>query len=873
MIQTVNYYSASVRYYLITSFLLTVNLFTSSAQLVEDFSDGNFTSAPPWSGSTAEFIVNTGLRLQSDNVGFDSSSYLTTTNAMSSLDSMEWQILVRQAFSPSANNFSRVYLVSDQSDLTGALNGYYLQFGESGSNDAVELFEQTGSTSNSVCRATDGMIASSFEIRLKVLRDHLGNWELWIDYSGGYNFVLEASGMDNTHSTSSFFGMFCDYTSSNGDNFYYDDIYSGAYILDTVPPQVISVSTLSATELDVQFDETVSVATAELVSNYNVNNAIGAPMVASRDAVDNALVHLVFSPSFTNGTSYEVTVSGVEDSSSNTMLTQIEPFVYFVSVTPQPRDVLINEIFANPTPQVGLPTEEYVELYNNSSSIFDLNGWVFGDGATTGVLNNYLLMPGEHIILCGVSDTALFSSFGNVMGMSSFPVLNNAGDNLTLTDGTSIIDEVSYADDWYRDPVKAGGGYSLELINPTIPCSDQSNWIGSESTTGGTPGAQNSLFQTVADVVPPTISSFEVYSLDSIKVVFSEALDQAALGSIIITISNGLGLTETIDNQNLSCLWIETSPGMTQGDAFTVTIEGLTDCSGNQMAQETIQINVPEDAEPGDLVINEVLFNPLTGGSDFVEVYNRSDKWIQLKAWSLANWEDSIANRAYLQYNAIIEPGAYVAISRDTFDVQTDYPLYAFYHYYQTQNFPTYNNDSGTVYLITPGSQVSDRFSYESSMHLPLLNSIDGVSLEKIDFSRSSSDATNWHSAAENVGWATPGAINSQYLSNSGMGEVSVEPEVFSPDNDGYQDVVNIHYSFNEPGNVGTVAIYDAQGRLVRWIYRNELLSSSGTVSWDGITETNEKALLGVYVVYFEVFNLDGNIEKYKVPVVVGGRL
>src|SRR5690606_15491212 len=107
----------------------------------------------------------------------------------------------------------------------------------------------------------------------------------------------------------------------------------------------------------------------------------------------------------------------------------------------------------------------------------------------------------------------------------------------------------------------------------------------------------------------------------------------------------------------------------------------------------------------------------------------------------------------------------------------------------------------------------------------------------------------------------------------NGNGKISIDPEVFSPDNDGYQDVVNISYTLDGPGKVGTVAIYDAHGRLVRWLLQNELLSTEGTISWDGITESGEKALMGVYVVYFEVFDLGGTVSKYKLPVVVGGRL
>src|SRR6185436_8714058 len=110
-------------------------------QLTDNFSDGNFTSNPAWSGDASQFIVNASQQLQLQSSGTAVSS-LSVSNNMASLDSTEWSFYIRENFSPSSANYGRVYLVSDQSNLEGSLNGYYLQFGESLSNDAVELFCQ-----------------------------------------------------------------------------------------------------------------------------------------------------------------------------------------------------------------------------------------------------------------------------------------------------------------------------------------------------------------------------------------------------------------------------------------------------------------------------------------------------------------------------------------------------------------------------------------------------------------------------------------------------------------------------------------------------------------------------------------------------------
>jgi len=169
---------------------------------------------------------------------------------------------------------------------------------------------------------------------------------------------------------------------------------------------------------------------------------------------------------------------------------------------------------------------------------------------------------------------------------------------------------------------------------------------------------------------------------------------------------------------------------------------------------------------------------------------------------------------------------------------------------------------------------VSDSVTYNPDMHFSLLNDEDGVSLERLDFNRPAHDNTNWHSAAESVGFATPGYQNSQSkAADTSSPNVTVNPEVFSPDNDGIEDVVDINYSFDAGGFVGTILIYDAKGRLIKTVIQNELLGTAGTFSWDGTLENGEKGRLGIYVIYFEAFGLLGEIKQFKLSCVLAGRL
>jgi hypothetical protein len=184
------------------------------------------------------------------------------------------------------------------------------------------------------------------------------------------------------------------------------------------------------------------------------------------------------------------------------------------------------------------------------------------------------------------------------------------------------------------------------------------------------------------------------------------------------------------------------------------------------------------------------------------------------------------------------------------------------------------NVSDGSIGLILKNDTLLDALMYTEDMHYPLIRDKKGVSLERISFNRKSSDLSNWHSAAEQVGYATPGDKNSQYMEDSQATDViSFSNEIFSPDNDGYNDVLLINYLFSEPGNVGNASIYDARGRFIAKIMDNELLGTSGVFSWNGITEGNEKGNIGVYTLFFEYFDVKGNTSRIRKSFVLAGKL
>jgi len=121
---------------------------------------------------------------------------------------------------------------------------------------------------------------------------------------------------------------------------------------DVTPPAVDSVALISSNQIDLYFTEALSLVSAANDRKLFREHGIAYAISAARDTSDFSLVHTKFGNYFTNGQTYTLTVTGVQDLSNNTDVNDIKTFVFFV---PQANDVVINEIMADPDPVVGLP--------------------------------------------------------------------------------------------------------------------------------------------------------------------------------------------------------------------------------------------------------------------------------------------------------------------------------------------------------------------------------------------------------------------------------------------------------------------------------------------------------------------------------------
>ncbi|MEM7039397.1 MAG: FlgD immunoglobulin-like domain containing protein, partial [Bacteroidota bacterium] len=277
------------------------------------------------------------------------------------------------------------------------------------------------------------------------------------------------------------------------------------------------------------------------------------------------------------------------------------------------------------------------------------------------------------------------------------------------------------------------------------------------------------------------------------------------------------------------------------------------------------------------------LFDAYTGGGDYLELYNNSDKIVDLSSLTVGKMDldDGIIadTEPVSESMLLLLPQQYICLTDDSdvdFQIQTYQPIDP-NAIVAVNSFLTFDNTEGEVFIYTTDTNNAiDRLHYNDDWHFGNLDTDDGVSLERHDFNRATQDEDNWHSAASTVLYGTPGYQNSQVLVPDGDEEVWLEPTTFSPDLDGTDDVISVNYEFSQSsGWNARVTVFDNKGRLVRILQENTLLGTEGgTFTWDGTNDSGHKADIGIYVVLFEATNpSNGEKKAFKLGCVLAGRL
>ncbi len=532
----------------------------------------------------------------------------------------------------------------------------------------------------------------------------------------------------------------------------------------------------------------------------------------------------------------------------------LQALLCMTMIKPALSQVIITEIFADPTPTRGLPEREFIELYNAGFSSVNLKGYTLEAGSGNASFPETEIRPGEYVVVCRKTYEAEFYFAGKVIGLSTFSLLNN-GAWLILRDSRGQeIHRIKYDLSWYekgRDQ-----GYSLEMIDYNYPCRAKDNWTSSKAEKGATPGGVNSVAASLPDTEGPVIVSHG-YSGRQLTLMFNERLG-------LNRINDPENYTVAGAAVDLDSISVDAYGGQVRlyfnrmalsGEIFEIQIENIEDCSGNVMAGTHFSFGNFLPADSTDILISELLFDPLPGRYDFVEVYNNSGRKINIGGWKLGRKEKD-GNVAFWYVlsggTLLIEPGGFrvftenkTALFPDAKDPDT---------IIEVSRLPVMPQSGACIILTDDSGRFFDEVCYSEDMHHPMLDKKKGVSLERVSFRRSSVDPDNWKSSSLFNNFSTPGYKNSQSSTILSSGNIFyADPEVFFPAATMDPERVALRFLLSEPGSMISVKVLDIHGRLVKDLVNNVISGVEGSIFWDGTNSAGMMCPVGYYLFYAAV--------------------
>lgn len=542
-----------------------------------------------------------------------------------------------------------------------------------------------------------------------------------------------------------------------------------------------------------------------------------------------------------------------------------------------PYDILINEFMADPIPQVGLPNSEFIELFNRSNKTVDLKDFKIVNGTVSTLLPSYSLKPAAYVVIY-TKKTGIDFGIKDTIQVVKLVLLSNPNDTFYLkAPNDTIIDAVTYDLPAYQNSKKADGGFTLERIQTNGYCNNLS-WIASNDLLGGTPGKRNSVAIDSVDKTPPLVERYFVKDDRTLVLTFDKSLNRfLAEQTPQYQIIEGVKISSSkISSPFFNGIQLSLNTALLPKELYHLVIKTtLQDCRNIPLSiPDTLAIQLPEKPLRNDLIINEILLNPETGGTRFLELYNRSDKALDVGGLKISDLKTGDVKTVLTSF--LLLPQHYIALTDNPLYIQKRYKAEAFKFSFLKNKLPTWNDASGNVTLYAlDGTKtvVLDSFSYEKSWHSPFLATTEGVSLERISPEDSSKNASNWQSAAEKRDFATPAQVNSQFRNLKTDPSVSspfwLEKNSFSPDDDGFEDALLLRYKLDKKGGVATIQIFDSSGRFVKSLTTNELLDTEGVIRWSGERTDGTKASVGIYILQISTSFPNGSTSRQKLPCAV----
>ncbi len=503
-------------------------------------------------------------------------------------------------------------------------------------------------------------------------------------------------------------------------------------------------------------------------------------------------------------------------------------------------DLIFSEIMADPTPSVGLPEVEWVEVYNASDSILDLGNCHLISNGKIGTIESYPLAPHSHVALCSASALLELDTYAPCAVVKNMPSLTNDACELLLTNSDDEeIAILRYTHSWYNNAgFKADGGWSLERRDLKNPISSEKTWGVCCDERGGTPGAQNSIASELADTIIPHITAVGTDGRYCVTITFNKEISSDGISESVTSPNASIASVSLVEPYHEQLNIYFNSP-LDSLNTTKITFSGIACVSGWIMPDTTIKVALPHTPEYMDIVINEIMPSVNGSQSKFVEILNTSQYFIDLSKLMIGFVDEGeiVSPSKFADETVLFAPNHYavMAVNRDSLHTALGTNPNT---YYINGKLSKLYAGKGNVAVATTSGTVLDQVSYSAEWHHPQLTDEHNVSLERIDPMGDSNSPHTWHSASHSSGYNTAGWQNSQSVSQSTDSLnacFSLRENSFSPDNDGFNDLLLIDYSMPEAGYLLTAHLYTRSGARLGTIYNNQLIGTVGTLHWDGI--------------------------------------
>lgn len=552
------------------------------------------------------------------------------------------------------------------------------------------------------------------------------------------------------------------------------------------------------------------------------------------------------------------------------MLSIKQTINFYYQKTLRKWDVVINEIMADPDPTVQLPNAEFVELHNRTSETICTAGWklIVGDEATN--LDSTFILPESYSIICSRGDSLIFSNYGNVIPTQQNFSINNSLEPIKLLDETGKT--ISFLDLELSDfgDEKSAGGWSLECVDYNNLSGSSDNWKFSIAASGGTPGTKNSILAVNRDTIAPFVTQLEFVNEYSIQLCFNEPMQESSLVKPENYLSKAIRLQNYVEIDSVFDSWATLffTEKISADFIYELQLTNMFDLAGNKLILSApLLFSAPQQIKAADIIINEIMFNPTPEGADFIELYNRSNKTFDLSKLYIS--DNGIAPNPLCTSSQLLLPAEYIVLCENKKQLQKTHECYS--SRILEINMPSMPDNSGSIFLANSYGDVVSALYYEEQWHTEILADREGVSLELVNPDADISDKNYWKSASQQSGFATPGMKNSQFIEiANGENEFNMAEELISPNGDGFNDFLVLNYNFSQSGMLLNLRVFDVQGREVSTIAENYLAGTSGIITWDGTRHDGSRAPSGMYLIYIEKYNLNGDLEIIKKVCVIG---